>query len=178
MLALWLRTALGQWQTVDRGSNESGLAGHRGSAPSLPPRAIADSSTCGHGKLNVRRALAPPANASEGADLRATSPARRCLASRLCSNRADDLLRRAWHHQTCANVAGFGILPMSGLGPLAEVAICLRHVRSTTESRHHADRSACPFRGQERTSAAFIQSLRRRAAGMLPGSSDRLPLRS
>jgi hypothetical protein len=51
--------------------------------------------TYGHGKLNVRRALTPPANTSEGANLRATSPARRCLASRLYSNRADDLLRRA-----------------------------------------------------------------------------------
>src|SRR5260221_11336698 len=51
--------------------------------------------TYGHGKLNVRRALTPPANASEGANLRATSPARRGLAFRPYSNRADDLLRRA-----------------------------------------------------------------------------------
>ena len=80
---------------VERRLERVGLAGHRGSAPSLPPWAIADSSTYGHGKLNVRRALTPPANASEGANLRAASPARRCLASRLYSNRADDLLRRA-----------------------------------------------------------------------------------
>jgi len=57
--------------------------------------AIADSWAYEHGKLNLRRALTAPANASEGADLRATSPARRCLASRLYGIRADDLLRRA-----------------------------------------------------------------------------------
>src|SRR5258705_5179236 len=87
-----------RWRAIARGNTRSGescLAGHRGSAPSLPPWAIADSSTYGHGKLNVRRALTPPANASEGANLRATSPARRCLASRLCSKPADELLRSA-----------------------------------------------------------------------------------
>jgi hypothetical protein len=31
---------------------------------------------------------------------------------------------------------------------LAEVAMCLRHVRSTPGSRHHADRSACLFRAR------------------------------
>jgi hypothetical protein len=57
--------------------------------------AITDSWAYGHRKLDLRCALTAPANASEGADLRATSPARRCLASRLYGIRADDLLRRA-----------------------------------------------------------------------------------
>src|SRR5450631_1821835 len=45
-----------------------------------------------HGKLNVRRALTPPANPRERADLCATSPADRCLISWLDVVRADDLL--------------------------------------------------------------------------------------
>jgi hypothetical protein len=44
------------------------------------------------GKLNVRRALTPPANPRERADLCATSPADRCLTSRLDVMRADDPL--------------------------------------------------------------------------------------
>jgi hypothetical protein len=70
----------------------SWTSGKRAVASAL---AIADSWAYEHGKLNLRRALTAPANASEGADLRATSPARRCLASRLYGIRADDLLRRA-----------------------------------------------------------------------------------
>ena len=50
------------------------------------------SSACEHGKGNVRRGLTPPANPGERRDLRATSPARRCLAPRLDTMRADDLL--------------------------------------------------------------------------------------
>jgi hypothetical protein len=45
-----------------------------------------------HGKLNVRRALTPPANPRERADLRATSPAERCLTFWLDVMRADDPL--------------------------------------------------------------------------------------
>src|SRR5712671_812873 len=45
-----------------------------------------------HGKLNVRRALTPPANPRERADLCATSPADRCLISWLDVMRANDLL--------------------------------------------------------------------------------------
>ena len=43
-------------------------------------------------KLNVRRALTPPANPRERADLWATSPAERCLTSWIDVMRADDPL--------------------------------------------------------------------------------------
>src|SRR5258708_39485203 len=83
------------WSRVERGLERVRFSWASGKRAVASAMAIADSWAYEHGKLNLRRALTAPANASEGADLRTTSPARRCLASRHYGIRADDLLRRA-----------------------------------------------------------------------------------